>query len=596
MNTRPDIKARKNRYITTVQEALLSFVLSLFLVLFIFWSVLPEIGNNWSGNDVFAYFAWTETWGIFGPAHTTHFGFPDGTNMSAFFTMAYIPHSIASIIAHLTGSVFVGMNIVYLASIPVSAVLAYVALRLVVKSGLLPIVFSVVFAFLPYSIYRMTYGHWDLSMTPAIATGFFLAVAVGLGRIPQWLSASNPKRFLYASLLLLMVAIAAWSSLYYAFFGVLITGFSLIWLLLKRYPLKQVAISAVPTITLVLFLGLAILPIFIANQQLNVDTASIERPPYHAIAFSGSFSLMLVPVFIYNLVREKDHGFSIHTMANGFNSGEGLSVGQYGTIATTICFILLLFGWFYSMRQKKLNLNVLNFVMFQIAAIVLFFIPMGLNYVFTVLVTAQIRSWDRLLPYLFLFAILGAIIVFENSKYSLKSGTVIAGWFVLILLVFEQVTFWMSFAGEPMRNSIAYSQAAQDYNRIVNEKIPEHCGVLQLPQGYFSDSAVFFEGLPPYDHTLQGVVNEKKDYSFGSVTGTISDPDLLNPSKTFLLSQESLTSKGFCGIHVDLRGYDATYGEELILALQEKYGEPIAVGLDGKWGFFDIRFKEGATT
>lgn len=584
----------ERRYLTAVQETLLVFGLSLFFVLVIFWSVLPEIDNNWSGNDVFAYFAWTETWGIFGPAYTTHFGFPEGTNMSAFFTMGYLPHTLASIIAHVSGSVFTGMNIIYLASIPVSAAITYLALRLVVKSGILPIAMSVVFALIPYSVYRMTYGHWDLSMTPGVAAGFFLALAIGLGRVPHWLSKDNPLRVFHATLLFLMIIITAWSSLYYAFFGILITVFSLAWLLLKRYYLKEIAISAIPTVVLVIFLCLAVLPIFVASQQLGVDTSAIERPPYHAIAFSGSFTLMLVPVVIYQFVKDSDYGFSIHTMANGFNSGEGLSIGQYGTIATTICFVVLFFGWFYSMRQRKPNLDILNFVMFQIAAIIMFFIPMGLNYVFTVLVTAQIRSWDRLLPYLFLFGIVGAIVIFENSKYALKSGIAFASWLIiLILLVLEQLTFWMSFTGEPMQQSIAYSKAAKEYNYIVNEKIPEHCGVLQLPQGYFSDSASYFGGLPPYDHTLQGVVNENKDYSFGSISGTISDPDLLMPSEVSLLSQESLNSKGFCGIHVDLRGYDETEGESLILSLQGKYGEPIAVGLDGKWGFFDIRLGKG---
>ncbi len=62
--------------------------------------------------------------------------------------------------------------------------------------------------------------------------------------------------------------------------------------------------------------------------------------------------------------------------------------------------------------------------------------------------------------------------------------------------------------------------AAEAYQAQVNAALPSDCGVLQLPYVVYPEQGLMAPELNDYEHFLQGLVNEDKDFSYGAVKNT----------------------------------------------------------------------------
>ena len=100
----------------------------------------------------------------------------------------------------------------------------------------------------------------------------------------------------------------------------------------------------------------------------------------------------------------------------------------------------------------------------------------------------------------------------------------------------------------------------------------------------FPEAGLTPPALPDYDHFVTAALNPEKDFSYGAVKQTPA-ADLASSISTPITpgDVQRLRERGFCGIHLDLRGYEPGPLAETQVMLQALLGDPIANGREGAW-------------
>ena len=90
--------------------------------------------------------------------------------------------------------------------------------------------------------------------------------------------------------------------------------------------------------------------------------------------------------------------------------------------------------------------------------------------------------------------------------------------------------------------------------------------------------------LNDYEHFLQGLVNEDKDFSYGAVKNTDASAPLEDLGNRQPPGQvRAPVAQGFCAIHLDRRGFTDQAWTWVTNDMRLQFGPPVATGRDGIW-------------
>jgi hypothetical protein len=95
--------------------------------------------------------------------------------------------------------------------------------------------------------------------------------------------------------------------------------------------------------------------------------------------------------------------------------------------------------------------------------------------------------------------------------------------------------------------------------------------------------------MDDYEHFLVAMTNSDKEWSYGAVKETQASAwaarlsDDLTPADLAPLAEV-----GFCGVHVDRRGYLLGDKAPALVRLRALLGQPVATGAGGRWQFYRI--------
>lgn len=542
---------------------------------------LQRITTAWGEGDMLSTYVNAANWGWLSFERTTHFGYPLGMDLNLFPTLDITQNTVAAAVNTLTGNPFVGINLLLALSFPLVAALAYIAIRLTGLQGPLAIALAVAFSIIPYHFGRGL-GHTYLATLYAAVTGVILAQLIGQGRIEDLLTASpRGRRIRNAALLAVLVLITAWSGVYYAAFGLLLMAAAVLYRIARRDTPRQLAWSLIPPVATAILALLGALPAVLATRNDRPFAVLFERTPFESVIFAGNLAMAALPAPISRMPFLAEYNTRVNEAVGPAPMFENVSNTNFGTWITFIALITIAIALFTKHRKRLGFLAVLG------ATSVLFFIPWGANYIFAVLVTPQIRAWNRLLPILLLLIILAAATVLGRLPRAQRTPTALALAALIIGISAVEVAwpFRTAYAQGSQANG-EVTTAAIDYTTRINEAIPQNCGILQLPHQVYPENGSIRE-MNDYEHFWTSLVDDTKSWSYGAVKNTQAGawlqalPEVPNTKQIDLLSRA-----GFCGIHLDTRAFVTPAVERISADLNERYGPPAVQGNDDDWLFW----------
>jgi len=576
--------------------AIATFLLSSVLLLPVSLPALRFIGAPWGAADMTAYYFLTETWDWWRHGFTTLVAFPYGMDSNVYAGLDGLTHVVASILSQIFGSVFIGLNLLLLLSFPVVAVLAYASIRLTGLTGPLAVALASSFTFIPFHFGRGI-GHVHLGMMFGLASGVLLALLVGSGRLGFWFTGTtSSRRIPYGIILALLVIITSWTGLYYAFFGLILTLAALLWRIGQGDDWRRMLAPLLTVTAQVITMAMGLLPVLMSRAGSSAADAVGLRDPMDSVTYAGNLAIALVPQ-PYSVVWPDYNEFIQGMFFEDRPLNEAHLMANYGTWITSAAVLTMLVGLSTYQRRKSLALSTparttdtpprasLTLVGYLSIVVAVLFVPWSVNYLFAHLVTAQIRAWNRLEPYLLLLFIIGAAAALASWKWPRRRGVpwVVSAVIVLVTMV-EMVLPWRNLYMQVPKGGQAKLDSAAAYAGEVATALPAGCGILTLPFIEYPNAGPTV-GMDDYDHFLLPLTNPSNPVSYGAYRGTQEANQIAELSSS--ITAESiwgLREQGFCAIHLDSAGFDDP--STPLAELEALFGPPVAQ--EGRWALFSV--------
>lgn len=581
-----------------IKGAAATLALSILCTSPILMSALPHIGAPWGAGDMTYFYFMGWTWEFTSHAQTNTVNYPFGIDPNAFAGLDGLIYLVASFFTWLTGNPYLGLNLILLASFPLVATMAYAAIRLVGLIGPLAVVLANAFTFIPFHFGRGI-GHLPLGLMLGLTSGMILALLIGSGRISSWfLPSPGRSRLPFTLVSALLIIVTAWTGLYFAFFGLVLVTAALVWRFSAGDQWKQLKAGVYTTLALAAAIMGGLVSVLIGHTNTPAAADVALRDPMDSVAYAGNLAIALIPQ-PYSVVSQAYNDF-IFEMFSGAPAGEPHLMANYGTWITTISIIVFLAGLVTYRRtsqlserqQNRIQGNVaalprasITYVAYLLIVVLLMFVPWGLNFIFSSFATAQIRAWNRLLPYILLLIILGAAAALASWKWPQRRAiaAIISGLIVAVTVV-DMILPWRNLYTYVPADGQARVNAASEYASQVNAAIPEKCGILMLPFVPYPGAGPV-GAMDDYDHFTIAMTNPDKSISYGAFAGSSAANEFQRISEQ-PISQSlwELKGLGYCGVHVDTRGYEDA--QPILSELTSTLGPPVAS--TGAWNMFAL--------
>jgi hypothetical protein len=560
--------------------AAIAFLLSLI----VFGPLLQHLDAAWSGGDMLSTYVNSVTWGGFSYAPTTQFGFPLGMNLNYFPGIDITENTFAMVVNAITGSTFLGINLLLVISFPLVAALAHLTIRMTGLQGPLAIAFAVAFTFVPYHWGRAL-GHTYLATLYSAVIGLALVMLIGSGHFTTILrTATRRGRLLFIGAVVVMVFAVAWTGVYYAAFTLILGIAALLWRLGVGAGVRRVAIEALPFVGIGVLAIIGFLPGLLTNRADPPLALLSERLPYESVIFAGNLAMAILPLPMSKLPGFDFYNRNVVEAVAAAPALENTIITNFGMWVSSACLVIMVIGLF---RRRG---GLLPFIGYLTAVCVLFFVPWGLNYLVAGTATAQIRAWNRLLPILLLLFILGASATLARTRVTRygPAGYSVAG-IALVLVILDSVLPFRQPIGAGVADAAETTQQARDYAVAVNKAIPDDCGILQLPYMGYPENGPLEPDLNDYDHFWPAITNPGKRWSYGAVKYTDASVWASQLPQTPTDTQlATLREAGFCGIHIDARGFKGDGFQAVSDDLAERLGPAVATGHEDQWRMFSL--------
>ena len=575
-----------NRHRSHWLSILLAAIGSVILALPVIGPLLRNLSQPWGSGDLIAHYIDANTWAPFGIPITTHFGFPAGLDNRYVPGIDITQNLFAWVVSTLTNSPFIGINIVFILSFPITAAFTAAALRMVGLRGPLVIVLAIALTTIPFHFDRGL-AHLYLATMYAGVVGVILAIVIGTGLTNGY----RRRNYLFA--ISALTVIAAWSGMYYAAFAIIATTAAVIWRWIHGTTFRALLRLALIPVTIAALTLLAFLPAAIHNITNPPIANFIERDAAESVIFAGNLTQLLLPYGGSVLPGLGRMTTTLNQSMEGLGAAGENTISGYGTFITSAALLTFLIGWAVLIR-RRVNTQPLPFLAFLGVVTTWFFIPWGGGFLVASIISPQIRAWGRLTPILLLIVILGAGAVLartrlgQSTTWRSPTGWIISAILLIIIVVTQVLPFRPSYQQAATKGR-EFNATLQNYIADVNAAIPEQCGILQLPYVAYPENGIRAPRLNDYEPAWQPLANPNKDYSYGSVKST--QADILAASMGDQPSSNQLAqlpSLGFCGIHLDKRGYTEPAWKRINTTLTRTYGLPVAEGLSGKWVLYEL--------
>ena len=477
------------------------------------------------------------------------------------------------------------MNAYFLLTFSLTAVTSVFTLRKL-RVGHAPAVTAcVLFAFLPYHLIRgeahLTYSSYYLVPVVVLVVAWLCA---GEPLFCSDFDLKDPARKLISrnGVLSLVVCVLVggdtpYNAFFAAFFLLVAAG-----LAAARYGPRRLLSGALLLATLLLAFGANLAPTALYQHAHGKN----REPVFRLVGESEVYGLKLAQLVLPS-PRHRVPWLASLTQ-HYYQSAPLVNENGFATLgATATCGFLLLLAWLVlrsrpaaALLDTLARLNIAGFLLGTIG---------GIGVLFALLVSPEIRGYNRICVFLAFFSLAAAAYVLDvwirSRKTALGRALVYGAVVVLLPLgLLDQTTR----ADVPDHHALQ-SQLANDREFVsrIEAAVPKDGMVFQLPYVAFPASAPVHR-MYDYDHFRAYLNSHQVRWSYGAMRGRSADkwqkavaalsvPEFL----------ECLRQAGFSGVYVNRQGY-ADNAAMLRQELAQQLGEPI-VSNDRHLLFFALR-------
>jgi hypothetical protein len=561
--------------------------------------VLACLGlKAWRGDlDVpFAYQQETQYYLMLAKGMQDHGGYFENPSLGAPFGQELYDYAVGTdrlnldllrLLDLVFGSAAAAVNVFFLLTFPLAAAAAFLVFRLLGIARAPAVISALLFALLPYHFER---GEGNLFLTAywVVPLGAYLVLAT-LGGEPLFRrreGVSGVRAYASRSTLLTVVfcvAVASTGIYYAAFTALLLAGAILIALVAKLG--RAVALGGVGALALLVAVVLVHLSPSIAYQSANGRNELSERHWRESELYALKLSDLVFPIDLHRL--EPLARFTADYKAATMIKSEPMAIGPVaaaGFIALLIAALVALAG-----RGAIARLGVLGHAAAANLLAVLIGTLGGLSTVIALLVTPQLRAWNRISVFIAFFSLMAVAI--GLAALGRRLGThplrqlLFAGVLGLVLVfgLYNQITY----VHVPPYELKASYQQDRAFVREIERRLPENAAVFQLPYLGFPETGRRVDLFE--NDLLRGYLHsDDLRWSFGATKGRPEDwaDDLVGiPTATVV---DAATAAGFAGLYVDRFGY-ADRGAALERDVRGQLASEPLVSESGRQSFFDLR-------
>ena len=503
-------------------------------------------------------------------------GAPVGLHAVAFAQNTNVDQAIVRIIGVFTHDAMLAMNLAWLSTLGLSAVTASWGLRRMGASAVSAGAAGVLFALTPFAFYR-NIEHFNLVtyLLPFPATAAMLLASSDRDR---------PWRTRDFAVPLAGCALTGFNYIYFAFFGAfMIAVGALIGAARTRWiaPLKWGAI----------FLGVVVLTtaINLIPNQLVWRTEGKPSGVQHSANESERYGLKIrhlvgptdghwFPPFQAWLDRERAAGFPYETENYPGRLGLVATAGFFGLMAALIMPLA---------RPPNLERHRVNAAAALTLAALLLGTVGGFGALFSLLVSSEIRAYNRVEPFIAYFALFGVGLWIDWLTRNRAGWARAVAWIVLLAIgMADQGSGLAKLAlGRPAAGQ-EFREVAS-FMRDVQAKLPDNAMVYQLPfRPYPADNGQ--ERMGGYAHLKSYLTTDRLRWSYPimnraqfiwqrSVEG-VAEVDL----------PRFLAREGFSAIQINRDGY-ADHGQQLEQSLTSPSAGATVLATNDRYVVLDLR-------
>lgn len=485
-----------------------------------------------------------------------------------------------------TRDVSLTFNLYYLFSFPLIAISTLFVLRRFGISRLSALAASLWFSFLPYHFVHGQF-HLFLSSYFVMPLGVLMVLWVYTDRLRWPWSSRDPqmpwgRRRIWGSLLITLLV--ASSGIYYAFFTcflLLVAGLASV-LDRKRWRGMFMAGALVAFITTAGLANLA--PSLIYRYRNGPNEALPGRTVDEAEHFALKIGQLLLPIDQHVVGRLNP--FRQRYDLSPLSSGEkiGATLGAMGTVG-----FLFLVGLLLCRTRSKQGEVVPGLAVLNIASVLLATIG-GFGSLFALLITAQIRCYNRMSLFIGLFSLFAVAVLLdrlaewcEMKGYRPWQYRAALGLLIAFGLVDE-----IGRSRAPDHAALkAQFECDREFVREIEDQLPAESLVLQLPYFPFPESPPLHQ-LGDYDLVRLYLHANTLRFSYAAMKGGAADRWQKEVAALPIHEQLShFIEQGFAGIAIDRAGYE-DYAAELEAHLQSMLRQQPLVSRDDRLAYYAL--------
>lgn len=519
--------------------------------------------------------------------YNNYVGAPAGLAMADFPTADNLHFFLIKAITLFTGNYAVAMNIFFLATFPLTTVSSLFVFRRLNISYPTAVFGSLLYTFLPYHIFRGE-GHLFLAAIYVIPLTSLLILRIG-SESPPFIKRekTNVETFDFWSSrtvgYVLVALLTASAGIYYAFFACFFLLAAGAYAAYRRKSFKRLSVAAIAIGIIGIALLINLSPDFLYQNKYGKNEEVAKRSPIESEIFGMTIGQLVLPITGHRvgfLADEKtkiiESAISWHLNAVFANENDWSSLGLIGSIGFLFSLGWLIFARRCDVDEEKIDLSMLDTLGVMNILGILLATMGGFGFLFALLVTPDIRAYNRISPYIAFFSIMVVLVILESLRrkhFKTRERSLIF-CVILVTILIVGILDQTSNGMVPSYSANSKDYASDDaFIKNIEKEMPAQAQIFQLPYMAFPENGLVNQ-MRDYDHFRAYLHSGTLRWSYGVMKGRQGDIWQKNVSAepTGQLIRD-LALAGFSGVYINRAGYSdnaAKIEQELETALNEK--------------------------